>query len=67
MTSAIADSSDLLTPLAGGEKHVIAAGEADFICFTTRAAAGAKGIWRARLTCAAVKRKRRWRGEIRRT
>ena len=44
--------SDLLTPWPVIEKRIVAAGEADFvICFTTRAAAGAKGIWRARLTC----------------
>lgn len=44
--------SDLLTPWPVIEKRIVAAGEADFvICFTTRAAAAAKGIWRARLTC----------------
>lgn len=60
--------SDLLTPWPVIEKRIVAAGEADFvICFTTRAAAGAKGIWRARLTCLPpVKRADAgWRGEIR--
>ncbi len=62
--------SDLLTPWPVIEKRIVAAGEADFvICFTTRAAAAAKGIWRARLTCLPpVKRANAgWRGEIRRT
>ena len=40
--------SDLLTPWPVIEKRIVAAGEADFvICFTIRAAAAARVIWRA--------------------
>ncbi|ESF71502.1 cobalt-precorrin-3B C(17)-methyltransferase [Salmonella enterica subsp. enterica serovar Paratyphi B str. SARA42] len=44
--------SDLLTPWPVIEKRIVAAGEADFvICFYNPRSRGAKGIWRARLTC----------------